>query len=370
MIQNPAPSSSSSKATSHAHAPSTYDTLDQSTPVQAQKKPNRRQSDRIRSPSDSSGTSSSSEDEAVHQQRLTRQSTAPPAGTAFPSSSSETQAVAKPIHPKRKKTLSDSSRLDSPLAMRVTRNGGAPPSSFAGGFARPSPASRRRRGSQSDNDDRSPEYGGRFGRSASTQNMSAASPTWSSFGGRQSGPASPISPGVDHTSFHARAKSPEEMRAEEEMQAEMEMRMDGGPDEVGHEGGDEVDEAEDIIGQGMMGAGEAMNPRLSRISVSSPNRLGCGAHARPSRPHRYGPRMTSCKRCRSRIPSCRESLRSLRNSLHCLGESLPPSGSDARAETPAPIMTGWSLTSKDSSKTLDMNLRRNEKTTRSCGAMS
>ena len=314
MIQNPRPSTSPT-APSHHRDASTYDTVDQSTPVQEHKKQNRRQSDRIRSPSDSSSTSSSSEDETIHQQRLTRQTSAPPAGTAFPTSTSAVQAVARPVHPKRKKTVSDPSRLDSPLAMRVARNGGAPPSAFGGGFARPTPASRRRRGSQSDNEDRSPDHSGRFGRSVSSQNISAASPTWSSFGGRQSGPASPISPGVDHTSFHARAKSPEEMRAEEEeMQAEMYV---DGEFEEGHDAGDEVDETDDIVGHGMMGAGEAMNPRLSRISVSSPAGHCTRADVRPSRPLRYGPRTISCKLCRSTTLSCHESLRSPKNSSLC-----------------------------------------------------
>jgi hypothetical protein len=220
-------------------------------------------SDRIRSPSDDSNTSSEEEGPAPYN-RLSRQTSEPVKNKAFPTPTTAVATSGGIVFPKRKKTLSDSSRLDSPLAMRVARAGGLPPTSF-GGFARPSPASRRRRGSQSDTES-TPEFGpGKAHRSTSSQSMhvTATSPTWSTYG--EGVPTSPTSPGVDSTSFHSRAKSPEEVEQEEDETAEMQMDQDREMGDV--ERNEELEETDDAVG--MLGGGsEALNPRLSRISVS------------------------------------------------------------------------------------------------------
>ena len=78
-------------------------------------------------------------------------------------------------------------------------------------------------------------------------------------------PTSPTSPGVDSTSFHFRAKSPEEIEQEEHEAADLQMDHDREMSEVGRN--DEIEETDDAVG--MLGTGsEALNPRLSRISVS------------------------------------------------------------------------------------------------------
>lgn len=266
MIQKPQTSRSTYSQGSSTHPSSAFDRHDQSTP-QAQKRTRRRVSDRVRSPSDSSGTSSDEDDSAVYS-RLSRQTSEPVDGRkAFPAASTAIAPAGGTAYPTRKKTLSDPSRFDSPLAMRVSRGGTAPPSSF-GGFARPAPASRRRRGSQSDTEDRTPEpMPSRTGRKSTSQNanVSVTSPTWSVRG--QSVPTSPISPGVDSTSFHFRAKSPEEMEQEEQDQEAAELQMEQDRAQEDAEMNDEVEETDDAVG--MLGVGgEALNPRLSRISVS------------------------------------------------------------------------------------------------------
>lgn len=166
----------------------------------------RRHSDRIRDPSDSS----SSDDEIARP----RQASAPPQETgrsltAFPSSGSGN--IAPRPYSRRAKTLSDPSKRESPLSGKV--RGAQPPSAFtsSGAFARPSPASRRRRGSAggqsatSEHDDGSQS----FGRNVSSSSLNDMA--W----GRDSRAASPISPnhGIDSTSFH-RAKSPEVVEEE------------------------------------------------------------------------------------------------------------------------------------------------------------
>lgn len=78
-----------------------------------------------------------------------------------------------------------------------------------------------------------------------------------------SSPMSPVSPnGLDNTSFHLRAKSPESAQGDVESNVEDIVFGEGSEQDHGQE---ELEEAEDEIGQGMTGES---NPRLSRISVS------------------------------------------------------------------------------------------------------
>jgi len=240
----------------------------QSTPSQPIR-PNRRQSDRIRSPSDSS-ESESDEDTTA---RSTQPKTTQPKSAPFPPSGIPVPVGHRPFPPVRQKTLSDSSRLDSPLAARF-RNGTGPPSAFggAGGFARPSPANRRRRGSAGGthaadtNGMTSPNFGAArpFGRSTSSSSLGMTRPLWKEKS--QSQPTSPISPthALDHTSFHLRAATPEEGRdgvdlVKNHVQPARQIRDDDG----------EVDEVDaDIVRQDLSIIGP-LDPRLSRISVRS-----------------------------------------------------------------------------------------------------
>lgn len=77
-------------------------------------------------------------------------------------------------------------------------------------------------------------------------------------------PTSPISPGIDHTSFHTRARSPSDIGAEDLQAAEDDLEEGYGED-YGED--DEVDEGEDVVG-GLGENGKALDPRLSRLSVS------------------------------------------------------------------------------------------------------
>jgi len=311
MIQEPQASPSSPPQAPPSHAPSSFSHQDQSTP-QARQRARRRVSDRVRSPSESSGTSSDDE-EAPLRDRLLRQSSEPVGRMAFPVAPNAIDASAGIVYPQRKKTLSDSSRTESPIPLRSSRGGTAPPSSF-GGFARPVPASRRRRGSQSDTEERTPESNsGRAGRRVSSQsvNTSLTSPTWSARG--ESVPSSPMSPGIDSNSFHFRAKSPEEIDQEEHEAAETQLEQEREQEDV--ETNEEVEETDDAVG--MLGTGsEALHPRLSRISVSLPTHSTLTRLTRrPNPPTLCGPPTTSCKHCRSRTLICRESLRSRNDNL-------------------------------------------------------
>ncbi|WVQ69388.1 uncharacterized protein L199_007605 [Kwoniella botswanensis] len=237
----------------------------------------RRHSDRIKSPSDSSSSSSSGEEDNTRP-RSQRQTSAPPqSARAFPSNSNAAPAPPSGWQPIRKKTLSDPNRSDaslsSPLSSRIR---GAPPSAY-GGFARPSPASRRRRGSsgaagqsfEEDKDRKSPE--------PSFVPRSTSSASFTSRTSWQSRPTSPSSQidEVDHTSFHARAKSPATEDDDEPDHAEMDTFVPSGQHDEHEEGHDELDQIDmDIMGQGLLGiGGDALNPRLSRISTESTNSL-------------------------------------------------------------------------------------------------
>jgi len=216
----------------------------------------RRHSDRVMSPSDSSDSSS---EDGQERHRFDRQVSAPVETTRkFPTSAAASTFPIEnnQIQDKRMRTLSDSSRYDSPLAAKT--RGITPPSAFGGigmGFARPSPARRKRLSSSESFIDRtgsrSPEYSAAsFGRSGSVAGIHAvlASPG----SDPRSLPSSPISP-VDTTSFHARATSGESSRSE-------------------------VDQAEDYLNDAVQGQTEnahhlgddqlsATGPRLGKLAV-------------------------------------------------------------------------------------------------------
>ncbi|OCF33867.1 hypothetical protein I316_04579 [Kwoniella heveanensis BCC8398] len=266
---------------SESMPPSSFRSLSQYTPDQSTRR-RRRHSDRIKSPSDTSSSSSSSEEED-HPPRNERQRSAPPqTGKAFPASTAAAPPPPAGWLPIRKKTLSDPSRpdlsLNSPLSARTR---GGPPSAF-GGFARPSPASRRRRGSSGahqnqtfDDDRNSPEYtgrpsiGGRSTSSASNHQSLSSPPPWQTrYDSRPTSPSSQDE--VDNTSFHARAKSPGTEGDDDVDYAEMDAFIPAGhhdDDDIGQHEADEVDS--DVMGQGMTASHDTLNPRLSRISTES-----------------------------------------------------------------------------------------------------
>ena len=99
--------------------------------------------------------------------------------------------------------------------------------------------------------------------------MTMASPAMSAHQG--SIPSSPISPtALDNTSFHARAKSPNE----EEMDG-IEMVISGASAYEGHHEDLEEDEVDlDVVPDNLGVMGDSLNPRLSRISVSKTSPLG------------------------------------------------------------------------------------------------
>nr|XP_019005016.1 uncharacterized protein I203_01860 [Kwoniella mangroviensis CBS 8507]OCF68477.1 hypothetical protein I203_01860 [Kwoniella mangroviensis CBS 8507] len=249
----------------------------QSSADQSASRRRRRHSDRIKSPSDSSSSSSSGEEDNTRP-RSQRQTSAPPqSARAFPSNSNAAPAPPSGWQPIRKKTLSDPSRSDasisSPLSSRMRA---APPSAY-GGFARPSPASRRRRGSsgaagqsfEEDKDRKSPEPSF-IPRSTSSASFTSRT-SWQN---RPTSPSSQIDE-VDHTSFHARAKSPAKEDDDEPDHAEMETFVPSGQHDELEEEHEELDQIDmDIMGQGLLGTGgDALNPRLSRISTESTNSL-------------------------------------------------------------------------------------------------
>jgi hypothetical protein len=115
---------------------------------------------------------------------------------------------------------------------------------------------------------------------------------------------SPTSPrsanGLDYTSYHEQAKSPEAMSEAGAMEEDVSL---GGEDEQDG-GGDEAEEVDDL--RDMQ---EIEDPRLSTLSVSP--MISCigerADSARRSHQRVCGPATTSYGRFRSRIPSCRVS---------------------------------------------------------------
>lgn len=233
----------------------------------------RRISDRIRSPSDDSSSSSSGDENDI---RTDRQGSAQPSSQTSLQPSTTDPGPAGFAIPVRKKTLSDPNRsdssLDSPLPVRM-RSRHNPPSAFRGGFARPSPASRRRTASSTihpDDDPKSPDLSNPIKRSSSASSMRMQSPQpWNRLSSHHSSrPPSPISPmdQIDSTSFHERTMSWEtdDGRWEDVDQIERkvvpDVELDQTEDEEGSEKGDGVDR--DANGN------ETLLSRLNKISVS------------------------------------------------------------------------------------------------------
>lgn len=277
----PSPTPGAGLPHSSSMPPSSFHDYDQSTPVQ-QPRRRRHNSDRIRSPSDSSGSNSSEDEEEVPPpRRQERQTSAPPQrAQAFPKSSDAAPPQLTSWLPMRKKTLSDPNRSDgslsSPLSARV-RGAAGPPSAF-GGFARPSPASRRRKvssgsASHSYEDDRkSPEPQNQStSRSTSSSSVAMASPPpWETR--HDSRPTTPMSPSdeIDSTSFHERAKSPEYDGGDTEVdQVERDdLRSEHDYDEGGERHGYDAEDL-DVMGQEMLKGTDSLDARLSRFSVSA-----------------------------------------------------------------------------------------------------
>ena len=189
----------------------------------------------------------------------------------FPSSIPVPTAV-RPLLSGRSKTLSDPPRMDSPLMARYGR--GTRPSStndWQGSvFARPSPASRLRKGSigaMSDTNepsDRSPPFPGMrpiTGRSVSASPIQSISPPWApAIAGQLS---MPISPTYDlvHTSFHHRATSPDGM--EQVLNTDEHI---GRPELLSFEIESFLDE-DSYLGDGISKNHTFSDARFSRISV-------------------------------------------------------------------------------------------------------
>lgn len=276
------------------------------TPRQQRK---RRESDRIRSPSDVSSSSDDASDDELARRRAERQTSAPPIGLQSPDIFSD--------QPYRKKTLSDASKHPPPRLGRHRHSAG-PPSAFGmtEGFARPSPASRRRRGSASDRsangeeEDASPSIPqktfGRFVSSTSSTGGVPISPPWPAYARSPSQPGSPYAAGfgvIDAKRFH-RARTPDIMDRSQADASELAADDDGDHEEI-------LDETEDVdgdldqMGQGMLA--ESMGARLGRLPVRLPT-LNCTAKQlrgarltiRPSLASPCAARMTSSGRCRRR----------------------------------------------------------------------
>ncbi|CAD6590003.1 MAG: hypothetical protein TREMPRED_005592 [Tremellales sp. Tagirdzhanova-0007] len=242
----------------------------QSTPTQPFRAGSRRHSDRIRSPSESS--SSESEIEPV----TISGPPAPPKLQTFPSSGIPVSIQSRPLPPPRSKTLSESSRLGLLLSTKARGHAG-PPSAFVGvvPFARPSPANRRRRLSAE---------GATFAGEAiaSSSDLQPARPydriSSNSFritspsrnADLQSQPDSSISSthGLDHTSFHARAKSPDEGE-DEQMLLIRNMQVDIINFDAGRV--EEVVDKESFMRD--KSTDDSLDPRLSRISTDSTTSL-------------------------------------------------------------------------------------------------
>lgn len=230
----------------------------------------RRKSDRVRSPSDVSSSSEDASDDESARRRAQRQTSAPPMGLQSPDIFCD--------QPYRKKTLSDASRHPPPRFGRHRHSTG-PPSAFGmtGGFARPSPASRRRRGSASDrsaNGEEEAASSGQqiktFGRSVSSTSSIGGMPTsppWPAYARSPSQPGSPYAAGfgvIEAKSFH-RARTPDVMVGSEADVSELAMDDDGDHEEILDETED-VDDDLDRLGQGMLA--DSMSARLGRLPVS------------------------------------------------------------------------------------------------------
>lgn len=237
----------------------------------------RRISDRIRSPSDDSNSSSSGEED----DSSTRQGSAPPESQNSFQSSTAAAGPAGFAVPVRKKMLSDPNRsdssLDSPLPTRM-RSRDSTPSAFTGGFARPSPASRRRTASSTIHLDddlnspdlNSPDLSNPIKRSFSSSSIRMQSPRpqnrlSSHHSSRPSSPMSAVDQ-IDSASSHGRTKSPDtdDCGSEAVDQFGRKAIADFGPDQLEDEEEREKRDGDDRDANG----NDTVLSRLNRISVS------------------------------------------------------------------------------------------------------
>ncbi|KGB80153.2 hypothetical protein CNBG_5991 [Cryptococcus deuterogattii R265] len=233
----------------------------------------RRISDRIRSPSEDSNSSSSGEED----DSSTRQGSAPPESQSSFQSSTAAAGPAGFAVPVRKKILSDPNRsdssLDSPLPARM-RSRGSTPSAFTGGFARPSPASRRRTASSTihlDDDLNSPDLSNPIKRSFSSSSIRMQSPRpqnrlSSHHSSRPSSPMSAVDQ-IDRASSHGRTKSPEtdDCRLEAVDQTGRKAFSDFGLDQMEDEEEREKRDGDDRDANG----NDSLLSRLNKISTES-----------------------------------------------------------------------------------------------------
>ena len=228
--------------------------------------------------------------------------------------------IPRPVVPRVKK-LSDPARLESPLAIR-RRGSQQPPSSYSpfGAFSRPSPASRRRRGSTESSPGAETGndllYGSRSTsqprhRTVSQESMRASSPLWS--GSQSSHPASPLSPKFPsfQTSISragsAQPASPQDATDLEQTDISVQaddLELEGlDAASMAEEETDQVDD--DLAGPGLH-LEDSLNPRLSRISVCARlpvHSRSVSSFRRLGRSPRSKLRTTSCRSCKSRMPS-------------------------------------------------------------------
>lgn len=219
--------------------------LDQSAPPVPTRQ-NRRHSDRVRSPSDSSGSES---EELVLGDKP---APAPPARVLA-------SGIPRPVARRNKASFA---APETPSADRTHA-----PSSFSpfGAFARPSPMSRRRRGSMRSPTPEAEEEPPSFTRQISSSSIGRTSPPWS---GSQDSATSPTATtfNVESRSYH-RGMTPDHADHDDEDAADRSL-------DVGRMSEDEAEEGYDQVEGDIQRVNDSLNPRLSRISVC----LGPFAH--------------------------------------------------------------------------------------------
>ena len=256
----------------------------QATPPMSRKQ-SRRHSDRVKSPSDSSDSGSDEQlDKTVHVNRTM------PSG------------IPRPISHRNKTSLNPSAP-STPLAGRKQTPTFAP-SSFSplgGGFARPSPINRRRRGSMrspTPEEDQSPDNRPLPTRHLSQTSVGRTSPPWS----RESSPTTAHFE-IESRSFH-RGMTPDHAGDQDDAdEADQSLHP-------GHMSESEADEEIDHVEEKLRN--DSLNPRLSRISVRL--RILVSADARLNQLPPFVIRMTSFNYCKNTMTSWDESSKKPRNS--------------------------------------------------------
>ena len=251
-------------------------------------KHNRRHSDRVKSPSDSSDSGS---DEQVDKTLLAKKTM--PSG------------IPRPISHRNKNSID--AAPSTPLAGRKPTSTFAPSSySPFGGFARPSRMNRRRRGSMrspTPEEEQSPDSRPLPTRHLSQTSLGRTSPPWSS-------EASPTASHfeIESRSFH-RGMTPEQANDDDDDAEEADMSL-----RAGHMSESEADEEIDQVENDIVKLrNDSLNPRLSRISVC--HDLVNITDVRPNQLHPFVLRMTSSRACKSITMSWDESSKRPRSSL-------------------------------------------------------